>query len=50
MLVLGESEGGSKVMIGTVPILGFEALVLFDSGATHTFVSIMCVRLSRLVV
>jgi hypothetical protein len=34
----------------TTPILGFEALVLFDSGATHYFVSIMFVRLSRLVV
>jgi hypothetical protein len=33
----------------TVPILGFEALVLFDSGATHSFVSIVF-GLSRLVV
>jgi hypothetical protein len=30
MLVPGES----KVVTGTVPILGFEASVLFDSGAT----------------
>ena len=37
-------------MIGTAPILEFEASVLFDSGATHYFVSIMFVRLSRLVV
>jgi hypothetical protein len=35
---------------GTVPILGFEALVLFDSRATHSFVSIVFVRLSKLVV
>jgi hypothetical protein len=34
---------------GTAPILGFEALVLFYSGPTHSFVSIMFVRLSRLV-
>jgi hypothetical protein len=45
-----ESKGGSKVMTGTTPILGFEASVLFDSGATHSFVSIVFVRLSRLVV
>jgi hypothetical protein len=37
-------------MTGTAPILGFEALILFDSGATHSFVSIVFVRLSRLVV
>ena len=37
-------------MKGTTPILGFEASVLFDSGATHFFISIMFVRLFRLVV
>ena len=37
-------------MTSTAPILGFEALVLFDSRATHSFVSIVFVRLSRLVV
>jgi hypothetical protein len=37
-------------MTGTTPILGFEASVLFDSRATHSFVSIVFVRLSRLVV
>jgi hypothetical protein len=37
-------------VIGTAPILGFKASVLFDLGATHSFVSIMFVRLSRLVV
>jgi hypothetical protein len=49
VLVPGESEGGLEVVIGTAPILGFEASVLFDSGATHSFVSIVFVRLSRLV-
>jgi hypothetical protein len=49
-LVLGEPEAGSKVPTGTAPILGFEASILFDSGATHSSVSIMFVRLSRLVV
>jgi hypothetical protein len=50
MLVLGESEGGLIVVIGVIPILRFKASVLFDSGATHSFVSIMFVRNSRLVV
>jgi hypothetical protein len=49
-LVLGEPKGGSKVVTGTAPILGFEASILFDSGATNYFVSIVFVRLSRLVV
>jgi hypothetical protein len=49
-LVPEESEGGLEVVTGIVPILGFEALVLFDSGATHSFVSVVFVRLSRLVV
>jgi hypothetical protein len=49
-LVPGKLEGGSEVVIGTVPILGFEASILFDSGATHFFVSVVFVRLSRLVV
>jgi hypothetical protein len=49
-LVPGEPEGGSEVVTGTVPILGFEASVLFDSGAIHSFVSMVFVRLSRLLV
>jgi hypothetical protein len=49
-LVPRELEGRSKVVIGTAPILLFEASVLFDSGVTHSFVSIVFVRLSRLVV
>jgi hypothetical protein len=35
---------------GTVPVLRFEASVLFDSGATHSFLSTVFIRLSRLVV
>ena len=49
-LVLEELEGGLEVVIGIVPILGFEASFLFDSGATHSFVFIMFIRLSRFVV
>jgi hypothetical protein len=48
--VLGEPKGGSKVVIDTAPILGFEASILFDLGATHFFVSIVFIRLSRLIV
>ena len=48
--VPGEREGGSEVMTSIASILGFEASILFDSGAAHSFVSIMFVRLSRLVV
>ena len=49
-LVPRELEGGSEVVTGTGPIHGFEASVLFDLGATHSFISIVFVRLSRLVV
>jgi hypothetical protein len=49
-LVPRELEAGSKVVTCIAPILGFEASVLFDSGATHSFISIMFVRLSRLVI
>jgi hypothetical protein len=31
-LVLGESKGGSEMVTGTVPILAFEASILFDLG------------------
>jgi hypothetical protein len=37
-------------MRGTTPMLGFETSVLFDLGATHSFISIVFVRLSRLIV
>jgi hypothetical protein len=45
LLVPGKLEGGSEVLASTTLILGFEALVLFDLGVTHSFV-----RLSRLIV
>jgi hypothetical protein len=35
---------------GTTPILGFEASVFFYLGAIHSFISIVFLRLSRLVV
>jgi hypothetical protein len=41
---------GSKVVTSTIPITGCEALVLFDSGATHSFISSTFVRLCRLAV
>jgi hypothetical protein len=49
-LVPGEPKGGSEVVTSTTPILGFKASILFDSGATHSFESIVFIRLSRLVV
>jgi hypothetical protein len=49
-LVSGEPEGGSEVVTGTTPIHRFKASILFDSGATHSFVSTVFLRLSRLVV
>jgi hypothetical protein len=49
-LVPREPKGGSEVVTGTAPILGFEASVLFNLGANHSFVSIVFIRLSRLVV
>jgi hypothetical protein len=48
-LVLGEPKGGSEVETGTASIVGFEASVLFDSVAINSFVSVVFVRLSRLV-
>jgi hypothetical protein len=49
-LIPTELEGGLEVVTSTTPILGFEASVFFFySRATHSFVSIVFVRLSRLV-
>jgi hypothetical protein len=45
----GEIEVGSDVVTGTIPILGFQAWVLFDSRATHSFMSSMYAKLSRVV-
>jgi hypothetical protein len=50
VLVSGKPEGGSEVVIGTAPILKFEASALLDSGVTHSFVSMVFLRLSRFVV
>jgi hypothetical protein len=49
-LVPREPEGGSEVLTGTASILGFEASALFDLGAIHSFISIVFIRSSRLVV
>ncbi|GLT69311.1 hypothetical protein SLA2020_414700 [Shorea laevis] len=45
----GPAEG-LKVVTSTIPITGFEASVLFDSGATYSFISSTFVRLSRLAI
>jgi hypothetical protein len=50
LLILGEAKGGLEVVTSTILILGFEASVLFDSGAPNSLISIMFVRPSRLVV
>ena len=36
------------VVTGTLPVLGFHAFVLFDSGSTHSFISTTFVRYARL--
>ena len=49
-LVPGEPKGRSEVVIGTAPILGFEALVFFLLlFRGYSFISVVFVRLSRLV-
>jgi hypothetical protein len=45
----GPAEG-SEVVTCTIPIIGFEASILFDFGATHSFISSTFVRLFRLAV
>ena len=50
MLVPGKPEEGPKVVIGTTHVLGFKVLVLFDLRPTHSFLSIMFIRLSGFVV
>ena len=38
----GDTEaGGSKVVTGQLPVTNMVARVLFDSGATHSFISAM---------
>ncbi|KAL5555652.1 hypothetical protein UlMin_037888 [Ulmus minor] len=41
----GDAEaGGSKVVTGQLPVVNEIARVLFDSGATHSFISVMFVN------
>ncbi|KAA0043302.1 gag protease polyprotein [Cucumis melo var. makuwa] len=39
-----EAEQASTVVTGTLPLLGHYALVLFDSGSSHSFISLDFVR------
>lgn len=39
-----EADKPSTIVIGTLPILGYYALVLFDSGLSHLFISFVFVK------
>jgi hypothetical protein len=41
----GEGEKDADVVIGTIPLFGKSASTLFDSGATHSFISSTYVKL-----
>jgi hypothetical protein len=41
-------ENATDVVTGTIPLFGSIACVLFDSGATHSFISSSYVKLCRL--
>jgi len=41
-------ENATDVVTGTIPLFGSVACVLFDSGATHSFISLSYVKLCRL--
>ncbi|KAL0553835.1 hypothetical protein IC582_007739 [Cucumis melo] len=45
-----EAEKAGTVMTGTLPVLGHYALVLFDSGSSHSFISSAFVSHARLEV
>ncbi|KAL4011134.1 hypothetical protein IC575_028181 [Cucumis melo] len=45
-----EAERASTVVTGTLPILGHYALVLFDSGSSHSFISSIFVKQAGLEV
>ncbi|KAA0061618.1 ty3-gypsy retrotransposon protein [Cucumis melo var. makuwa] len=45
-----EAEKASTVVTGTLPVLGYYALVLFDSGSSHSFISSAFVLHARLEV
>ena len=38
-LTLGEAKIEKEVVIGTLPLFTGKAVILFDSGATHSFIS-----------
>lgn len=43
-LTLGDTEVSNEVVIGILIVLFCKAIVLFDSGTTHSFVSCNLVR------
>ncbi|KAA0032380.1 ty3-gypsy retrotransposon protein [Cucumis melo var. makuwa] len=45
-----EAERAGTVVTGTLPVLGYYALVLFDSGSSHSFISSVFVLHARLEV
>jgi hypothetical protein len=47
-LIPGKLEGDTDAVTNTLPIFGFKALVLFDLGDIHSFVSSMFIKLSRI--
>jgi hypothetical protein len=38
-----DSPEGEQVLVGTFSLNGYHAVVLFDSGATHDFISKACI-------
>jgi hypothetical protein len=43
-LTPGDAETENEVVTGTLPLFSGKAIVLFDSGATHSFISVSYVR------
>jgi hypothetical protein len=41
---------GEQVIAGTFSLNGYPAVVLFDSGATHDFISKICIQKSQLAI
>jgi hypothetical protein len=41
---------GEQVLVGTFSLNGYHAIVLFDSGATHDFISKACIQKSQLAI
>jgi hypothetical protein len=46
---VNDEEGFAEVVTGTVPLFGSLACTLFDSGATHTFISFTYVKLCGII-